>query len=51
MKKILKVVLVILLIILLKLSSVFIVNEVIIINYNKKKYNTSLVKYLSFIPS
>ena len=46
MKKILKIIFIILLIILIKFIYSFTINEIIIFNYNKKIYNTSLIKTL-----
>ena len=46
MKKILKLLLIPLLIILIRLTLSFIINEIIIYNYNNNKYNQSLIKTL-----
>ena len=46
MKKILKIIFIILLIILIKLILSFSINEIIILNYNNKVYNKTLIKIL-----
>lgn len=49
MKKFLKIILIILIITLVKLLFSFTTNEILIANYNKEKYNDSLVNALYFI--
>ena len=46
MKKFLKITFIVILIISIKLSLSFFINEIIIINYNKEIYNTTLIKSL-----